>query len=308
MGKFKKAKVILNPAANHGETGKLVDHINKLLKPHFEFDLLITTYSRQAETFAAETFGFDLIIGVGGDGTINEIVNGMMNSGNLTPLAFLPTGSGNDFRRMLKISRNLKTAIKQIVNGKVVLIDIVRANSRFYVNSFGIGFDAQVARLANQTKQNSKKSGILLYLQSLFKVLLKDYHPYRIKLKVDVEDWQEKIITLLAANSGESYGGGFLITPGARNDDGLIDLCYIDSLPIYEIILRLPFVIFGKHIWMKPFHICKARKVWVKSVDGSPLPAHLDGEIFEAEEFEIEVFPKKLPVIVPASFQEGQVG
>lgn len=308
VGNFKKARVILNPAANHGQTGKLIDKINKLLKPHFEFELLITSYPRQGENFATKANGSDLIIGIGGDGTINEIVNGMMTLDNPIPLAFLPTGSGNDLQRMLGISKNLETAIEQIANGKIILIDIIKANNRYYANSLGIGFDAQVAHLANQTKQKTKKSGLLLYLQSLFKVLLKDYCSYKIKLKVDVEDWQELDVTLLAANSGQSYGGGFLITPQAQNDDGLIDLCYVDALPRYEVILRLPFVIFGRHTWMKPFHMFKAKKVWVKSADGKPIPAHLDGEILLAKEFKIEVLPKKFPVVVPSNFQVEKNG
>lgn len=308
MRKFKKARVILNPAANHGQTGKLIDKISELLKPHFDFELLITSYPRQAENFAAKAKGFDLIIGVGGDGTINEIVNGMMSSNSPPPLAFLPTGSGNDLQRMLGISKSIEKAVEQIINGKVIFIDVVKVNKRFYANSLGIGFDAQVAHLANQTKQKTKRSGLLLYLQSLFKVLFKDYHSYKIKLKVDVEDWQERDVTLLAANSGKSYGGGFLITPQAQNDDGLIDLCYIDALPIYEVILRLPFVIFGKHTWMKPFHMFKVKKVWVKSADSKPIPAHLDGEILLAKEFKIEVLPKTLPVVVPANFPNERNG
>ncbi len=303
MGKFKKAKVILNPAANHGQTGKLIDRVSELLKPHLEFELLITSYPRQGENFAKKNNGFDLIIGVGGDGTINEIANGLMTLDNPIPLAFLPTGSGNDLQRMLGISKKLETAVEQILNGKIILIDIVKVNNRYYANSLGIGFDAQVAHMTNQTNQKTKKSGLLLYLQSLFKVLFREYRHYKIKLKVDAEDWQEKVVTLLAANSGQSYGGGFLITPQAKNDDGLIDLCYIDALPKYEVILRLPFVIFGKHTWMKPFHMFKARKVWVKSSDGKSIPAHLDGETFLAKDFKIEVFPKKLPVVVPANFQ-----
>jgi len=306
VGNFKKAKVILNPAANHGKTGKLVDKISELLKPHLDFELFITSYPRQAEDFARQTKGFDLIIGVGGDGTLNEIANGLLTSKNPLPLAFLPTGSGNDLQKMIGVSRDLEKAIKQIIVGKVVFLDAARVNNRFYLNSLGIGFDAQVAHQTNQTKQQTESSGLWLYLQSLFLILFKDYHPYKIKLKVDDESWQELEITLLAANLGKSYGGGFLITPEAKNNDGLLDLCYVDFLPAYQVIMRLPLVILGKHTWMKPFHYLKVRKIWVKSADEKTIPAHLDGEVITAREYKVEVLPEKIPLVVPENFPDGK--
>lgn len=304
MSNFKKAKVILNPVANHGQTGKLIDKISELLRAHLDFELFITSYPRQAENFARQTEGFDLIIGVGGDGTINEIANGLLASENPLPLASLPTGSGNDLQRLLGISKNLEKAVQQIISGKVIFFDAAKINNRFYTNSLGIGFDAQVAHLVNKTKHQTKKTGLFLYLQSLFSVLFKDYCPYKIKLKVDNEDWQEREITLLAANLGKSYGGGFLITPQAKNDDGLLDLCYVDALPVYQVILRLPFVIPGKHTWMKPFHYLKAKQVWVKSADGKPIPAHIDGEALVAREFKVKVLPKRIPFVVPRNHQK----
>jgi YegS/Rv2252/BmrU family lipid kinase len=298
MGIFKKAKIIVNPAANHGETAKIIPFLKSLLNKKIDYKLELTHHPKHAIEIAKHLDGYDLVVSVGGDGTAHEVANGLALSNNQqTALAILPTGSGNDFARTLKIPKNLKLAVKEILEGKPKMVDLGWVNGVYYSNSLGIGFDAKVAHLANRIKNEVKKAGITLYLIALFRILMRDFCCHQIRLTIDGNSWEEKIVTLIAANLGVSYGGGFLITPKAKNDDGLLEVCLIDELSAVQIVPRLPFVIIGKHSWMRQAHFYQAKKLKVQSE--TLLPAHVDGELLESQEFEIKVIPSSLKVVVP---------
>ncbi len=302
--KFKRAKIIVNPASNHGETKKVFGKVNDFFKGKLDFDLELTEKPKQAIEMAKKLFDYDLIIVVGGDGTIFEIVNGLTLSNNRkTALGVVPTGSGNDLARTLGTPKDIISACNEILNGQTKIIDLGLVNGVYYANSLGIGFDAQVAHLANEIKDDVKRSGLSLYLTALFKVLSKDYHPFSVSIKIDEDDFFTRKIVLITANNGMSYGGGFKITPKARNDDGLLNICLIDKLSAWKVIPRLPFVIIGKHEWMKCAHTYRAKKIIVRANEES-LPAQLDGELMVDNNFLIEIVPKALKVIV--SKRDGQ--
>jgi|Deesub1362A_J573_1020465.scaffolds.fasta_scaffold01140_8 YegS/Rv2252/BmrU family lipid kinase len=294
---FHKAKVILNPVSNHGETKKIVPKIKALLKSRIPFEAALTKKPKDAVEIAKEAKGFDLLIVVGGDGTVHEAVNGLLASKNReTALAVIPSGSGNDFAKMIGMPKKIPLAVERILEGKVKYVDVGKINESYFVNSLGIGFDARVAHLTNKIKNEVKKSGLLLYLTSLFQILRKDFHTHEVQISIDEGVLKSKNITLIAANMGKTYGGGFKITPLARNDDGYIDVCVVDSLTRNQILLRLPFVILGKHLWMKKVHYYKARKLIIKSK--KELPAHLDGELIKTREFTVKIIPRALKVVV----------
>lgn len=294
----KRVKIILNPAANHGKTRQKIHLVEEFFKDRLSFNLELTTSSHHATQIAENLNQFGLVIVVGGDGTVHEVVNGLIASNNQrTALAVVPSGSGNDYQRTLNISSDFLKALEQSITGKLKQVDVGKVNEVYFVNSLGIGFDAQAAHKANQIKNEVKKSGISLYLTALFNTLFKEYSTYRLTIDIDNTGWQEKEIVLVAINIGICYGGGFKITPHAVCDDGLLDICLVDELKTYQIIPRLPFVIFGKHEWMKPVHSYQAKRISIKS--DQVLPAHLDGELIRSKNFEIEIVPKRLRVITP---------
>ncbi len=294
---FHKAKVILNPVSNHGETKKTIPKIKALLKPRISSEIILTKRPKEAVEIAKEAKGFDLLIVVGGDGTVHEAVNGLLVSKNQeTALAVIPSGSGNDFAKMIGMPKNISLAVEKILEGKVKYVDVGKINERYFVNSLGIGFDARVAHLTNEIKNEVKKSGLLLYLISLFRILRKDFYTYEVQISVDEGALRNKNITLIAANMGKTYGGGFKITPLAKNDDGYIDVCVVDSLTRNQIPFRLPFVILGKHLWMKKVHYYTAKKLIIKSK--KEIPAHLDGELIKAKEFTVKIIPRALKVVM----------
>jgi YegS/Rv2252/BmrU family lipid kinase len=294
---FHKAKVILNPVSNHGETKKTIPKIKALLKSRIPFEIILTKKPKDAVEIAKEAKGFDLLIVVGGDGTVHEAVNGLLVSKNQeTALAVIPSGSGNDFAKMIGMPKKIPLAVEKILEGKVKYVDVGKINESYFVNSLGIGFDARIAHLTNEIKNEVKKSGLLLYLTSLFRILRKDFYTHEVQISVDESALKNKNITLIAANMGKTYGGGFKITPLAKNDDGYIDVCIVDSLTRNQILFRLPFVILGKHLWMKKVHYYKAKKLIIKSK--RELPAHLDGELIKAREFTVKIIPRALKVVV----------
>lgn len=300
MTKHGKTKVIVNPSAGHGQTARLAETISATLARHMAFDLEYTDGPKHAVHIASQLHDYDLVIAVGGDGTAFEVANGLATSNNRrTALAVVPTGSGNDLRRSLGISKEPLKALEEISSGVSAYIDLGTANGTYFVNSVGIGFDGRIARRAGELSKTSGRRGLPLYLSAVFDLLAHDYHGHEITLKIDDSEWTSQRITLMAVTNGVTYGGGFMITPKADNGDGFFDICVIDELPRWQVLPRLPFVIAGRHGWMKPVAFARARKIAVQA--DSPLPAHLDGEFFENTSFLIEIIPRGLKVIVPQS-------
>jgi YegS/Rv2252/BmrU family lipid kinase len=302
MTQFKKAKIIVNPTANHGETSKIIGEIEQFFEDRLRYDLVLTTRSKEAIDISRDLASYDLAVAVGGDGTSHEVANGLALSANRkTALAFLPTGSGNDFARMLGISSDFQEACEQILNGQTKLVDIGKVNDVYFNNSLGIGFDARVAAMAARMKQETTRTGLLLYLSALFLILFNDYYCHDISFQYDDSDWIKKKVVMMAANIGITYGGGFHITPHAVNDDGLLDVCYVDELSVLQVMMRVPFVIPGWHEWMRPFHSFRARKLKVRSE--KELPVQVDGEMLTGlTELNIEVVPKALKVVIAPGF------
>ncbi len=290
-----RAKIILNPTANHGETAKLTSKIGSFFTGKIVFDLELTQKPKHAIEISKKLFDYDLVIVVGGDGTVHEVINGLALSNNhKITLGVVPTGSGNDFSQMLEMSDNPLTACQEILSGYDKVIDLGMVNGVYYVNSLGIGFDARVAHLANEIKDETKKTGLSLYLSAVFKILFADYYCFDVTIKINESNFENKNVVLIAVNNGKTYGGGFKITPRAVNDDGLLDVCVVGELSALQVIPRLPFVIAGAHEWMKQVHTYRAKKVIIRSEE--ILPAHLDGELIKDKNFLIEIVPKALKI------------
>ncbi len=289
--------LIVNPEARHGETGLLVPVIEQLLQscPH---DIRLTSRAGHAAEIAREAEGYDVLVAVGGDGTVHEVLNGIMARDEPRPaLGVIPTGSGNDTRRMLGIPEDVAEATLTLASGTRRRFDVGRCNDVYFNNSFAAGLDARVTAKAVEYKTTTKRSGLWLYLTALIHVLLNELYSHHVRVSRDGGEPQEADILILAATIGSTYGGGFKITPDAVPDDGLLEVCTIDPLSLLQALLRMPFVVFGKHTRMKVVHMSRHRSIVIDSAE--PMPAQVDGEVIMDRRFDVELLPAAIDYIVP---------
>jgi YegS/Rv2252/BmrU family lipid kinase len=291
---------IVNPAARHGETRKLVPTLERTRGGVTEAEVTVSAGPRHAFDLARTAEGFDSIVAVGGDGTAHEVLNGVMAHDEATRPAFgvVPTGSGNDLAHTLGMSDELDTAIEQLVSGRHVRMDLGTCNGMWFGGSVSMGLDARVTVKAVELKTTTGLSGLPLYLKALMYVLRHQYHSHSITVQFDDEEPFHTDALIVAVTNGPTYGGGFKITPDSVYDDGLLDVCRIDMIPKAEAFMRLPFVIVGKHTKMRPVHMRRAKRVTV--VSEGALEGQVDGEVMLASAYDIQIVPSAMTAIVPA--------
>jgi diacylglycerol kinase (ATP) len=296
---MRSAKLIVNPIAGRGRAGALLPDIQSTLKSlGIDADVAHTHAPGEAAALAqrAKEDGFELVIAAGGDGTQNEIVNGLMRAANAHAtgtLAIIPVGSGNDFVKMLDVPLDWRAACEKIANGKTRRIDVGCVNGRYFLNNVGIGFDAQVGIEARKV---TWARGFTIYVVALARNMLLSYRTPHATIELDDQSF-EQTITLLTVGNGRCSGGGFWLTPNALIDDGLFDVCIARGLTKPQILALIPDVMKGTHINKEPVRMAQARKVVVTSDE--PLPVHADGEILytDARQLVVEILPQKLDVI-----------
>ena len=290
--------IVVNPQAKHGEADKLTPVIEKLIAsvPH---DTVETTGPGHAVEIAAAASGYDVVVAVGGDGTVHEVLNGLMqHPGESRPvLAVLPTGSGNDTCRTLGIPFDVSDAALLLATGERRRYDVGVCNGIYFNNSFAAGLDAKVTAKAVEYKITKRRSGLWLYLTALLHVLFRDLDAFDIVVGFDGAEPAPARTLIIAVTNGATYGGGFRITPDAIPTDGLFDVCMIDELGLLEALWRLPFVIAGKHAKMKVVHMSRHLSATITSE--VPLPAQLDGEVLLENRYEIAMLPGAIECVVP---------
>ncbi|NOY76761.1 MAG: diacylglycerol kinase family lipid kinase [Calditrichaeota bacterium] len=289
----KRYFVILNPHSGRGKAAKLRPKIEETLRrKNLDFVLVETQGQGHAEKLAREAPpDFDVIVAAGGDGTANEVVNGLMK--NPRPMGLIPTGSGNDFARAMAIPFQWQKAIDVLIQNQEKRIDVGWVNGRYFPNGFGVGFDALVVL---ESSKVTRLRGFLIYLYSVLKSIFFYSSPH-LTIHLDNRHKIEGRIFMLTVGNGVSLGGGFLLTPNAQNNDGIFDVCVIHHLSKPQIFWHLPKVFWGGHVKIKPVEMLQAKELVVKST--GPVGGHVDGEIVEMDrqEFRVKIFPKALSVI-----------
>lgn len=290
--------VIANPEAKHGETERLIPVVRQLLHnlPH---DMVLTEYMGHAAEIAQAATGRDLVVAVGGDGTVHEVLNGLMNhpADQRPALGLLPTGSGNDTRRMLGVPSDLAQAALTLGTGERRRFDVGMCNGVYFNNSFAAGLDAKVTAKAVEYKATTRRSGLWLYMTALLHVLFHELDSFDLDVAFDggVADSHDTLA--VAVTNGRTYGGGFQINPDAQPDDGLFDVCIIDPFSLPEALVRLPFLVMGKHTKMKPVHMSRHEALIIECA--TPVPAQIDGELLLERRYEIELLPGAIEYVVP---------
>jgi YegS/Rv2252/BmrU family lipid kinase len=284
--------VIYNPAAGRGYGQRIEKKVLDLLNSQLvNYNYHLTNAPGHAQEIASNLKDTGtMVIVAGGDGTIHEVVNGII--GGKCILGILPIGSGNDFVKSLNINKNLLLSLKGIKEGNYMTIDVGKINDIYFPNGLGIGFDAVVVMETNKIK---RLRGALIYLYAVFKAL-NYYKNQRVRITINGST-EEKDIFMISVGNGTSMGGGFKLTPLAKLDDGLLDVCVFNRLTKMEIYKNLPKAINGKHLRLSQVDMQRTTKLIVESESGIPL--HTDGELISSnlKRIEIEIVPNALKII-----------
>ncbi len=276
-----RAFVIVNPAAGGGRTRRLWPALRDRLH-HLDLDFEVgeTTGPGVATAMArtAVRDAWPLVVAVGGDGTVNEVINGLIDKPGdpVSTLGMIMTGRGCDVCRNLAVPSAPEQAADRLAQGKDVLVDVGMAEwgvtrRRFFLNAAGVGFDAVVAQQA----QSLGGSGTVPYLRALLSAL-RTHQPVPAEIRVDVRPaWAGALTTAVAAN-GACYGGGMMIAPGANVADEVLDLVVIGALGRGELLRWLPSIYRGTHL-ANP-KVTTYRGTTFEIVTTPPVPTHVDGE------------------------------
>jgi YegS/Rv2252/BmrU family lipid kinase len=268
-----------------------------------DFELVTTQAPGHATALAQEAAlqRKDLVVAVGGDGTANEVLNGLVRAtpdANGTALAILPVGTGNDFAFGAGIPLDLEEACQSVARARSRCIDVGRAvadneDTLYFGNGVGIGFDAVVNKESRKLK---RLRGFTLYLVAVFRTLAFYYEAPETRLLVDEREIAQPSLMISVMN-GYRFGGGFHVTPGSQMDDGLFDLCLTPKISRPAMVAFVPRFMRGSHITDSRITMLQGRKVVVTSA--SPWIGHVDGEIYGvgASHFEIELLPQRLHLI-----------
>ncbi len=293
---MRRVALVVNPRAGRGAGGRLCPGV----RANFEARgigcrVLHTAFPGHAIELVREALqaGNECVAVLGGDGTINEAVNGYLGAArDGQALAFIPAGTGNDFAKMLGLGAGWRAACERIARGDRRRVDAGRCNGRFFANGIGAGFDAQVALEANGIRW---LRGNAVYGAALARTLCFRYSAPRVRIAHDGGSY-DGAITMLAAANGETYGGAFRLAPGADIADGRLDLMVAGRLSRAGILGFIPHAIRGTHVGRKGITFLRTRRVAVEADE--PLVVHADGEIIEraARRLDIEVLPGALLV------------
>ncbi|MEA2582399.1 MAG: diacylglycerol kinase [Thermomicrobiales bacterium] len=290
--------VILNPASGAGKTLKLVPQVTRALQQVGRpFNLHLTTRAGEAPEVARQFAldGASVVIAIGGDGTINEVANGLLASGCAVPLGLVASGHGSDFVRTVKIAKSVDEAIGRACNGQVRRIDVGRATfddgtSRYFLNVAGLGFDAAVAQRVQKTRL---PGSTLPYLMALGGTLAR-YQNIRVSVEADGELLANRAVFVTVANA-RYFGGGLMITPMAEIDDGLLDLAVIGDMGKLELLKEVPGVYRGKHVDHPKFLHRRAKSIRIETVE--PARVQVDGELAGSAPVTFSVVPGALHLI-----------
>ncbi len=259
-----------------------------------EFEIRETDAPGAARRLAKEAArqGASVVAAAGGDGTISEVADGIADTG--AALGILPLGTGNDFVRTVGISRNLPDAVNTLVHGVERPIDVGLANGRRFINIAGCGFDAVVAERVNAGYK--RLHGTSAYLAALIQGLA-GFRPTPMAVTVDGETIELRAM-LCSIGNAQYYGGGMRITPDARLDDGLLDVCLLGEVSIPRFLLAFPRVFKGTHVTHPAVTMLRGRKI---RVEASPsMPVFVDGDLLGRTPVEFEVLPGALRLVAPA--------
>jgi diacylglycerol kinase (ATP) len=300
-------RIVVNPVAGRGAGERAVSQIESVLKGYgLDFDLVRTERPWHAADLAQEAVaaGYGSVIAVGGDGTANEVLNGLMRAkqagAGTCAMGVLCVGRGNDFAYGAGIPTDLEVGCQALAQGHRRTIDVgwvaggLYPEGRYFGNGIGIGFDAVVGF---EAVKMTWLHGFPSYLVAVLKTVFLYYKAPLATIEYDGQTVTQPSLMISVMN-GQRMGGGFMMAPEGQPDDGLFDLCIAHEVSRARIFGLIPHFLRGTQATQEPIRTGRARHVVVTAVEGV-LPAHADGETLctDGRRLELELLPRQIEVI-----------
>jgi diacylglycerol kinase (ATP) len=299
------ARVIVNPVAGANGTARKWPHIVELLKGlglRFEHDLTEAPGHAIELARTAAGKGYQQVVSVGGDGTVNEVVNGLYAAGSIgeVTLGIISTGTGGDYIRTIGLPRSYPDMCRCLMNSRRLTVDLGvveymngdDAVQRLFVNFAGLGFDAEIVR--RTTQQYKSLGSTAAYLMGLLATLV-FYRNREVSLVIDGQVVNREVCTVVM-NNGRYGGGGMLTAPDADLADGLLDVLIVGNLNKADLLWSLPRIYKGTHLTHPKVELNKAREIEVRTE--APLYLQADGELLGRAPARFRVLPSALNLVV----------
>ena len=300
-----KVKLILNPMANMGSAWRSANALRPIIAEHGGTDWSGTVYPTHATELAKQAAldGYDLVIAMGGDGTVHEVVNGLMQvpAEKRPVLGVVPVGSGNDFAHAIGIPVQADRALSRALTGEASLVDIgvmtdENGRQEFFDNTAGVGFDAVVTIRSHKLPI---LRGFMMYLTAVIQTILLNHDPVLMKVETDGEKWEQQALMFTICN-GPREGGGFMLAPEAKNYDGVLNYVMVKKCGRLTMFRLVPEFMKGSHMRFSQVKMgaCKTFNI----LADRPMYVHADGEIFTSfgsnlKGLSFDILPNALRVV-----------
>ncbi len=295
-----QAKIIVNPYAGRWKAQRAIPAIERACeKIGLDYELVVTEGPNHGTELAREAAlaGFSPIVSAGGDGSVSEVLNGLMQAAGKDvagPLGVIPLGSADDFADMLGLEKEVEAACRRILAGHTRTIDVGCVNGRYFDNNSAVGLEPMVTITQAAMK---RIQGTLRYILAALKTIL-SHQPWQMRLAWDDGEY-EGPIALVSVGNTRRTGGAFWMTPRAEMDDGYLDFVFAGGLGRLKLLRLLPTTFDGSHVEHPAVTYLRTTRLTIEC--DPPTPIQADGELVDlsATRIEYTILPHRLRVIAP---------
>jgi len=299
----RKVKIILNPMADMGNAWRVARDLRSITEQHGGVDWSGTVYPGHGIELAKQAAegGYDMVVAMGGDGTVHEVINGIMQirEEECPILGVVPVGSGNDFAHAIGVPMKSDHALVHALNGEASKVDLglmtdEHGKKEYFDNTLGIGFDAVVTIRSHRLPL---LRGFIMYLTAVIQTIFLNHNPMSMQIETEDQKWEQSNLLLTVCN-GPREGGGFMIAPEAKIDDGILHYAMIKKVSRPMMFRLIPEVMNGTHGRFKQVTMGACRKMIVSA--DRPMYIHADGEIYsgfgtDVRKVSFEILPASAP-------------
>ncbi len=297
--------LIFNPASDRGRSGQKASDLQAIVEKMGGAEWAGTEYPGHAVELAAQAAekGYEKVVALGGDGTAHEVINGLMRvPAEARPLlGVVPIGSGNDFAFNSGVAMDAFQAIQRVFTGQPAPVDVGKitdgnGRSAYFDNGAGMLIEAAVNI---QSRKITRIYGFLMYFIAAVRAIIENFEPTRMKITLDGNTIEKDLIMFTVGN-GPREGGGFMVTPEAKNDDGVFDYLMVDPVSRPMMFRVLPEIMRGAHIRFPFVSVGRFHSLQLEA--DRAVPIHLDGELWAPYETDVrrltvEMFPAAIQLI-----------